>query len=225
MDFTQVYNRTSWLNFLENSFLPDDFRITDESLPYQGKFSKKVTKLGECPSLQLTVFEVNHSSVNDARIGLSKEAFTLVRDYTKFNKALALFVPQNISDLYRFSFVEYTPLVNEKGRVIREISNPRRFSYLLGENCKKHTPESMLVTKGLVKSGEDLISRFAIEVVTKQFYKDLFTWYDTWAVNLVKFPVGVGKNTVVPKKPDVERNRQHLIRLITRLIFVWFLRQ
>jgi hypothetical protein len=56
MDFTQVYNRTSWLNFLENSFLPDDFRITDESLPYQGKFSKKVTKLGECPSLQLTVF-------------------------------------------------------------------------------------------------------------------------------------------------------------------------
>jgi hypothetical protein len=225
MDFTQEYSRESWLNFLENAFLPDDFRITNEAIPYHGILSKKVTKLGECPSLQLSVFEMAHTSVNDARVGLSKEAFTLVRDYTKYNRALALFVPQNINDSYRFSFVEFTPVVNEKGKVKRELSNPRRFSYLFGEDCKRHTPESMLITKGLVKSGEDLVSRFAIEVVTKKFYQELFRWYDSWAVHLVNFPIGIGSHAVRPKKQDVEKNRQHLIRLITRLIFVWFLRQ
>jgi tRNA1(Val) A37 N6-methylase TrmN6 len=37
--------------------------------------------------------------------------------------------------------------------------------------------------------------------------------------------VGEGASAGLPKNPDVEVNRQHLIRLITRLIFVWFLKQ
>ena len=74
MDFKQSYNRQTWLDFLEDSFLPDDFKIAEEAVPFTGTFTKDVTKLGTCQSLQLTVFEVKHSSINDARVGLSKES-------------------------------------------------------------------------------------------------------------------------------------------------------
>jgi len=230
VDFTQEYNRTSWLNFLENSFLPDDFRINNESLPYQKDFTKEVTKLGECPSLQLTVFEVKHSSVNDARVGLSKEAFTLVCDYTKFNRALALFVPQSSNEKYRFSYIEFTPEFDEAGKIKRKISNPRRYSYLLGKGCKKHTPKKYLIEKGEIKAQirdtkhftavEDLIYRFSVEVLTKEFYDRLYDWYE-WALAVVRFPEGSGRSVKLTDKD----NEMHLIRLITRLIFVWFIKQ
>ena len=221
MDFTQSYNRSTWINFLEQSFLPDDFEIKEEPVSFTGAFSKSVARLGTCPSLQLSVFEVKHSSLNDARVGLSKEAFNLVRDYTNHNRALVLFVPQTSNEKYRFSYVEYTPKVNEKGKVTREISNPRRFSYILGKDAKVKTPQQYLQKKELVKDSTELKKRFSIEVLTEEFYKELFKWYE-WAKTLVEFPNGKGGSQA---KKTKENNELHLIRLITRLIFVWFMKQ
>ncbi|MGV7224035.1 MAG: Eco57I restriction-modification methylase domain-containing protein [Nitrospinales bacterium] len=58
---------------------------------------------------------------------------------------------------------------------------------------------------------------FDVESVTKQFYKELSDWY-FWALTLVDFPDDVEKNTEV-------RNAENVIRLITRLIFIWFLKE
>ena len=222
MNFEQSYNRSDWYNFLEDKFLPEDFRRTEKSIEYTGNYSKKVTNLGECPSLRLNVFEINHSSMNDARVGLSKEAFSLIRDHTKYNKALVLFVPEGSYKTYRFSYVEYTPKVDEKGKVTREISNPRRYSYILGKDAKVKTPSQYLYVKETVKNEEDLKNRFSVEVLTKEFYNKLFNWYDKWAIEVVKFPNGTGKDVKLQKG---EQNRIHLIRLITRFIFVWFIKQ
>nr|AGS53305.1 putative type IIS restriction/modification enzyme [uncultured bacterium contig00013] len=222
MDFTQAYNRPIWQNFLEDSFLPDDFRRTEDSIPYSGNYTKNVTRLGECPSLQLAVFEIKHSSVNDARVGLSKEAFTLVRDYTKYNRALALFVPQSSNDSYRFSYVEFTPVLDDAGKIKRNYTNPRRYSYILGKNAKVRTPQQYLQKKEAVKDAIELKGRFSVEVLTKEFYKNLFDWYDKWAIDVVEFPNGTGRDVTLEKG---EQNRIHLIRLITRFIFVWFIKQ
>ena len=86
------------------------YKTEEQSVDYIGDYTREVTKLGECPSLGLTVFEVIHISKNDARVGLSKDAFALVRKYTVHNRALALFVPQNNNERYRFSFIEFTPV-------------------------------------------------------------------------------------------------------------------
>ncbi|MHB8089079.1 MAG: Eco57I restriction-modification methylase domain-containing protein [Anaerolineaceae bacterium] len=53
--------------------------------------------------------------------------------------------------------------------------------------------------------------------LNKRFYKELFNWY-CWAVDQVKFPEGNIQNTK-------ERNAVSIIRLITRLIFVWFIKE
>jgi len=58
---------------------------------------------------------------------------------------------------------------------------------------------------------------FDVEAVTKQFYKELSDWY-FWALTKVKFPDDVEKDADV-------RNAENVIRLITRIIFVWFLKE
>jgi hypothetical protein len=56
-----------------------------------------------------------------------------------------------------------------------------------------------------------------IEEINKRFYKELTNWY-FWAIKQVVFPAGEESNEEV-------RNSIGLIRLLTRLIFVWFMKE
>jgi adenine-specific DNA-methyltransferase len=58
---------------------------------------------------------------------------------------------------------------------------------------------------------------FDVEAVTKQFFNDVANWY-FWALKHVEFPKDA------PKEDD-GHDHVSLIRLITRLIFCWFLRE
>ena len=53
--------------------------------------------------------------------------------------------------------------------------------------------------------------------LNKRFYKEIANWY-FWAVDRVTFPDGAEKDKDV-------RNKTSIIRLITRLIFVWFIKE
>jgi adenine-specific DNA-methyltransferase len=53
--------------------------------------------------------------------------------------------------------------------------------------------------------------------LNKRFYKELANWY-FWAKDMVHFPDDIEKNAEV-------RNATNLIRLITRLIFIWFIKE
>lgn len=63
------------------------------------------------------------------------------------------------------------------------------------------------------------LSVFSSELLTKKFYNELSDWY-AWAVQVVKFP-----NDLRTTEDDAKFNHESCIRLITRLIFVWFLKQ
>ncbi|MCY3682994.1 MAG: Eco57I restriction-modification methylase domain-containing protein [Gemmatimonadetes bacterium] len=56
-----------------------------------------------------------------------------------------------------------------------------------------------------------------IQELNKQFYRELSDWY-FWAVDQVTFPADMEKDKEI-------RNATSLIRLITRLIFVWFIKE
>ena len=53
--------------------------------------------------------------------------------------------------------------------------------------------------------------------LNKRFFKEIAYWY-FWAVNEVTFPDGAEKDKEI-------RNATSVIRLITRLIFVWFIKE
>ncbi len=52
--------------------------------------------------------------------------------------------------------------------------------------------------------------------LNKRFFREIADWY-FWAVELVVFPDGAG--------PEATRNPTAVIRLLTRLIFVWFMKE
>ncbi len=221
MEFNKAYNRQDFVHFLRNSFLPEDFVPSEEHIEFQTQttYSTQAVKLGTCESLDLTVFEIRHISKHDARVSLSKEAFRLLADELE-DRALVAFVPEDSNATYRFSFIEITLSDDENSsRITRSYSNPRRYSYLLGEGISYYTPNKYLNEKGRVVNYEDLLKRFSVEVLTKDFYKELCIWY-AWAIKIIKFP-----NKLNDPSDDTKYNNESAIRLITRLIFVWFLKQ
>ena len=60
---------------------------------------------------------------------------------------------------------------------------------------------------------------FSSELLTKRFYTELSEWY-AWAIQVMRFP-----NALDDDKDDAKYNSESGIRLVTRLIFVWFLKQ
>ena len=58
---------------------------------------------------------------------------------------------------------------------------------------------------------------FSVSLLSKQFYRELSNWY-FWALQHVEFPDDAEKDREV-------RNATSVIRLITRLMFVWFLKE
>ncbi|RKU39093.1 type II restriction endonuclease [Candidatus Poribacteria bacterium] len=59
------------------------------------------------------------------------------------------------------------------------------------------------------------LAKLDTEALNKQFYRNLFAWYE-WAIKTATFPTD--ENRVL--KPE-----EHVIRLITRLLFIWFIKE
>jgi hypothetical protein len=136
----------------------------------------------------------------------------------KYDAALMLFhYPKSSKQDWRLSFVR-------KEKTEKDSTSAKRYSYLCGQKRFCRTASERFSELGNIngkKSLDQVVSAFSIESLTKQFYKELFKWFE-WAKTLVEFPDGKGGNKA---KKTTEDNEIHLIRLITRLIFVWFLKQ
>lgn len=220
MEFNKAYNRQEFVSFLRNNFLPEDFvpLVEDVPLTTATKYTTTATKLGTCDSLDLVVYEVRHTSRHDARVALSKEAFRLLADEMQ-ERALVAFVPEDNAANYRFSFIEISFGLKDETHIMRTYSNPHRYSFLLGEGIAYYTPNKYLNEKGRVIDEGDLRARFSVETLTQDFYRELSDWY-AWAIKIIRFP-----NDIKDEKDNDKYNHESAIRLITRLIFVWFLKQ
>ena len=219
---SEPYGRKDFENFLSD-FLPDDFIPVQEKVYAECKILDSVIKLGSSDSLKLDVFEIKTNKEGDPRVTLTREAVSVMNKYGQNSNAIIVFYSEK-SQSWRLSLIT-TDYVEQDEKIKERYSNPRRFSFMLGSGCKKHTPESMLSKK--IHSFEDLKERFNIEVVTKEFYNELFKWYE-WALKHVTFPSGdttKNKNGKFNFKQSTEKNELNLIRLITRLMFVWFIKQ
>ena len=233
-DVQKDYSREEFERYLSD-FLPDDFEPREDDTYYsKDGVIESIVELGTCQSLDLSVYEVQVSSENDARISVTKEMYAFMKKVGSNPNVLAVFF-NPVASAWRFSLIT-TDYSLENGKIKANYSNPRRFSFLLGSGCKAHTPETMLFDKGKIRerteSGkslsalEDLKSRFDIEVVTKEFYNNLFAWYE-WACETATFPTGdtTQTNGTYNVRQTKECNELNLIRLITRLMFVWFIKQ
>lgn len=217
MTFNQKYNYDAFCTFLRD-FLPEDYverekDITDLS---RCKIITKARELGHSPSLDVYVLEMCHARENDPRVSIATDAFKILATFG-YDKALVIF-KNDESGSYRFSYLTISLDLNEKKRVIAKYSNARRYSFYLGEGAKTKTPEQQLIKRGRVKDTGDLLSRFSLEVVNKQFYLEIAKFFD----ELVDEKVS---NLILPSNPDAIVRKNFAMRLIGRLMFCWFLKQ
>ncbi len=128
--------------------------------------------------------------------------------------ALAVYYHDD-ENLWRFSFISMEYKI-DGGRVIREESSPKRYTYLLGKSARIRTAIdrfSQLAEENATL--ENLKTAFGVEQLNKEFYKKLFDWY-TKAKDSVVFP----NDTVEEDNRSIS-----LIRLLTRLLFIWFIKE
>lgn len=231
MDLSSVYSQQNLTDFFSNSFLPEDFTPQNQEieLDFSSNHYKKVTYLGESSSLDLSVYEIKHSSEHDARVSLSRDSFKLISRYTH-NNALILFVPEN-SQQYRLSLVTIQSKLDEKGiKIEREYSNPKRFSFILGEGAKIHTPNQSLIKPGRVKDIGDLMNRFNVEVVNKEFYSQISEYFTKLVGGKRKIGTRFKEFDRMLSLPsagsdDDQLYKEFAVRLIGRTIFCWFLKK
>lgn len=230
MDFSLPYSKPGFISFLEG-FLPDDYRKKEEviTIPFQSKYFEQATYLGESNKLNLSVYEVRHTSEHDARVGLTREMFRLMAHFGK-RRSLVVLVPQN-GNTYRFSLVTIDLKLDETGKITREYSNPKRYSFILGEGAKLHTPQKFLISQGRVSGFDDLLQRFSVEVVNKEFYNQIAVMFS----RLVGGKRKQGSRThdfehvlELPSTPysgQEQKYKEFAVRLIGRTVFCWFLKK
>lgn len=212
MILNEPFQRETFLEFLEK-FLPT-FRKDIRSVSHN-KYFNEVYYLGHSNDLDLQILELSLNGSIDRRVSITTEAFKLMRGIGSY-KALVAFRTES-DDNWRLSLMTATPTI-ESGKVVTKLSNPRRFSYLLGPTAKTVTPNKYLIMEGPISDFGDLKQRFSVEVVNNEFYKEIARLYDELVgtsekVGSLKYPGGA------------EEGHQFAVRLIGRLVFCWFLRE
>ena len=104
----------------------------------------------------------------------------------------------------------------------RDFSTFKRFTYFVS---KEQTNKTFLkqIGDGDLSTIANIKEAFSVDKVTKEFYTDIANWY-FWATDKVKYPED-HKYSDDPKKNKELRQSINLIRLITRIIFIWFLKE
>lgn len=134
---------------------------------------------------------------------------------------------------WRLSFVSEIRVFDENGKISKKVTEPKRYTYLLGTGEKVKTPTSRLaLLSGKLFSLEDIRNAFSVEALNEEFYKIVARHF----YQLVGATEGKGVKTVTHDRllrlpdtpPDSPENKkvyqEFAVRLIGRTVFCWFLK-
>jgi len=185
----------------------------EELTQYNDENFKNGLKLGEIKftdeNLLVCSFEVKQTlTEKSGKKAQYEKGKAILKGHQEYTVGIFIFYDQNGN--FRFSLIYDIPLGNK-----RDWSVFRRFTYFVS---KEFTNKTFLhqIGEGDFSSFQKIKEAFSVDPVTKQFYNEIQSWY-FWAMDKVEFPDDEDKNREI-------RNAKNLIRLITRIIFVWFMK-
>jgi len=192
-----------------------DFAPTKESINHISEEGfQDIQKLGEIQFSnkdQLLVCSIKVTKDLTERSG-KKAQFELAKKILKYYQDLydGIFVFHDANGNFRFSLIYANYLGTHKS-----FSNYRRFTYYVSPQLTNNTFKQR-VGNGDFSSLDKIKEAFSVEKVTKEFYQEISYWY-FWACQQVRFPEAAERE---------DNGRQvSVIRMITRLIFIWFMRE
>lgn len=223
-----AYERESALGWLREIFPNLNRFVAGETLVVTDLGILRIEQLGRIPLADgraLGVFEVE---VDADRIDLARNRVGLRSLVARFiqppiiDGALAFFYARGANNSerpYRLSFLARTASILPDGQLSIEQTTPRRYSYTLGPQESGRTAATRLTAlreRSLAVTLADVTDAFSVEKLNREFYQEIANWY-FWAVSECRFPAGAEK----------DKNKEDsiaVIRLITRLVFCWFLK-
>ncbi len=209
----QAYNQDNYLDFLADKFnfakhlVPIVIDNNDvESLQQLGTVITQDDK-------ELPVFEIHikpNTQLSRNRVQLRN---LVAKQINTEDGALAVYVDDE-NKQWRFSFIAIEYRFTDGG-VTTEKTASKRFTYLLGKNTQTRTAKNRFGALNKQSTLQDLKTAFAVEALSKEFYDKLYRWYEKAQCEVV-----------FPNDEQAENHSQtSLIRLLTRLLFIWFIKE
>ena len=222
------YNREAWQQLLHYIFRGKvSFWNRPSEVHVSSRLAKQALNLGKISlsdGESIAVYEVeltDNVNIERNRRGIRD---MLTTDWRNMGYAGAfMFCYRKNESVLRFSYVSETWGFNKQGDYEKISTDTKRYTYLLGEGRGCRTAiEQFKVLRDSKQALSDITAAFSVEALTKQFYKDLFEWYQ-WAVDPssnITFP-----NNTTTEDDDRDDIETKVIRMITRIMFVWFIKQ
>lgn len=221
MILTDPYYEENFLDYLKN-FLPDF--VEDSRLVDVGKSGfTEIKTLGESQELRTTVIAIKGKFNLDSRLALTKKSFQILKRLSIY-RCLVVYLNED-EKMWRLSLLTAIPRIIQ-GSVQVQFSNPKRHSYVLGTDVGTSTARKYLSKLGRVKDFEDLVFRFSVEAVNKDFYAEinsafyeLVGRFDDSGIELT------APSLQLPGSATLVDNQNYSVRLLGRILFIWFLKQ
>lgn len=228
--FEKAYNHQDWIEVLQCIFgarqlythpkpilLPNNERATEAF--ELGSFTTSDDRI-------IGLYRINVKS--DVWLERNKVSLReLLRNVYKYDVdgAIVVFVQD---EKWRLSFISEIKVLNDEGEIIKQATEPKRYTYLLGKDEKVRTPSDRLSKlTGKIISLQDMLNAFSVEALNEEFYKIVQSFF----YELVGGKIGKGKKVTeygkgILQLPHTDRSvrQEFVVRLIGRTVFCWFLK-
>ena len=229
--FDKEYSREEW-----TKYLGDNFKYEYGSIPNQNSIiekyidclddsnNKAIVWLGNLNvDEDIGVYEIRiKNTKTGSRVKISKICTDIIKSGNKnsFGKGIFFILYSNENEkAYRISYVKYDKKVNENYEVKKDLSDPKRFTYLLGEGAKVKTAQSRL-NKEAFSSVKKIEEAFSVEPVNKEFYKGIKISFDKIYKDVLK-----NFENENAASDCLLSAKEFSLRFLGRALFCWFLRE
>lgn len=222
MNLSNPFNQQEFTQFI-NDFLPsfkEDLRRIDSG----NSGFDEVLRIGSSHEIRTEVLVIRGTRSINSRLSLTTNSFKILKKYSIY-RALIVYVNSD-ETIWRLSLLKATPTFVD-GKIIQKLSNPKRHSYVLGTDVGVGTARKYLSAKGRVKDFEDLEYRFSVEVVNKDFYLEISRAFYQLVGHFddENRPISKPLLQLPDKKSQYINLQNYAVRLIGRILFLWFLKQ
>lgn len=233
--FSNEFNSSKYVHFL-NELLKGKISIQDKSLGVNKEFEeyiKSLKKIGEYKNgrnnVELFAVELKRvSSLERARtMQRNFVAKWLHNEFLPKDAALVAFYGENPED-WRFSFVKMEYKMGEDGKILKELTPAKRYSFLVGKNEPNHTCKSqflkLLTEDDIPPTLEELEGAFGVENVTKIFFEEYKNRFFELRESIEKV---LEKNSIVKKEFENKNINptEFAKKLLGQIVFLYFLQK
>ncbi|MYY26662.1 Eco57I restriction-modification methylase domain-containing protein [Elizabethkingia anophelis] len=229
--FEKAYNHQDWIEVLQSVF--GARQLYTQPKPIILPSNERATEAFELGSFTTSddriigLYRINVKS--DVWLERNKVSLReLLRNVYKYDVdgAIVVFVQD---EKWRLSFISEIKVLNDEGEIIKQATEPKRYTYLLGKDEKVRTPSDRLSKlAGKAISLQDMLNAFSVEALNEEFYKIVQSFF----YELVGGKIGKGKKITeygngILQLPNIDRNvrQEFAVRLIGRTVFCWFLKK